>query len=459
MNVPFEQPRKPHRHPAFKGLTDKELVSVYNTASVKKFDTGHVLIRKGDTGTKLYLILEGSAQILKGLNGHARQVAVRGPGDWLPEGPFLGQRHATVSTVTLEPMTALVLDEGTFNALPSRIQLAIYKALNDLSAQRINDLTTQRLELSDTNEYLISHTAHFLRARTDGYARSDMIASFLQGVPRLPMYASRLAVMLMDENVSTRKVAELAKQDPSLVGAVLKTVNSAYYAFHSKVSDFQHAVLLLGFNQVYQLVMDMGIQNTMPKTPEFRALQFHSMVVSLIGFEISQLCNIRKAVVISTIGLLHDIGKSIILLLKRRHAKMSLLVDMLDHPKVGSLLLKEWNIPDAVSQSLQYQYYPEWLPPERIPKECRENVTALYIAHLCHDYLRGKNENDLSTAFLGRYMNVLNRPERSIAEFVQNKVLPALNKKLNTFPEDVRHFLTRGASHIVDKGQGDAASM
>jgi CRP-like cAMP-binding protein len=294
MNVPFEQPRKPRRHPAFKGLTDKELVSVYNMASVKKFDTGHVLIRKGDTGTKLYLILEGSAQILKGLNSHVRQVAVRGPGDWLPEGPFLGQRHATVSSVTLEPMTALVLDEGTFNASPSRIQLAIYKALNDLSAQRINDLITQRLELSDTNEYLISHTAHFLRARTDGYARSDMIASFLQGVPRLPMYASRLAVMLMDENVSTHKVAELAKQDPSLVGAVLKTVNSAYYAFHSKVSDFQHAVLLLGFNQVYQLVMDMGIQNTMPKTPEFRALQFHSMVVSLIGFEISQLCNIKR---------------------------------------------------------------------------------------------------------------------------------------------------------------------
>jgi HD-like signal output (HDOD) protein len=164
-------------------------------------------------------------------------------------------------------------------------------------------------------------------------------------------------------------------------------------------------------------------------------------------------------VVISTIGLLHDIGKSIILLLKRRHARMSLLVDMLDHPKVGSLLQKEWNIPDAVSQSLQYQYYPEWLPPERIPKECRENVTALYIAHLCYDYLAGKNENDLSTAFLGGYMNVLNRPERSIAEFVQNKVLPALNKKLNTFPEDVRHFLTRGASHIVDKGQGDAANM
>jgi HD-like signal output (HDOD) protein len=273
------------------------------------------------------------------------------------------------------------------------------------------------------------------------------------------MYASRLAVMLLDENVSTRKVAELAKEDPSLVGAVLKTVNSAYYAFQSKVSDFQHAVLLLGFNQVYQLVMDMGVRTTMPKTSEFRELQFHSMVVSLIGFEISQLCNVKKAVVISTIGLLHDLGKSVILLLKRRHSKMSLLIDMLDHPKVGSLLLKEWNIPDEVSQSLQYQCYPEWLPPERIPKEWRENVTTLYIAHLCHDYLWGKSENELSTAFLGEYMDVLNLPERSIAELVQNKVLPALNKKLNTFPENVRHFLTKNGAHIADEGQGETSNV
>jgi hypothetical protein len=73
--------------------------------------------------------------------------------------------------------------------------------------------------------------------------------------------------------------------------------------------------------------------------------------------------------------------------------------------------------------------------------------------------LGGKSENDLSTAFLGEYLDTLNLPERSIAELVQNKVLPALNKKLNTFPEDVRHFLTRNLNHMVDKGQGDASNV
>jgi HD-like signal output (HDOD) protein len=459
MNLAPEKPRKGLRHPAFQGLTDKELVFVYKTASVKKFDTGHVLIQKGHTGAELYLILEGSAQILKSRNGHVRQIAIRRPGDWLPEAALFDRQRTAASAVVLEPMSAIVLDEDTLNTFPVKIQVAIYKTLHGLSAGRINDLTQKALELSDKNHHLISHVARLLRARSEGYDHSDMIVSFLQSVPRLPMYASRLAAMLLDENVSARKVAELAKQDPSLVSAVLKMVNSAYYAFQSKVSDFQHAVLLLGFNQVYRLVMDMGIRHTMPKTSEFRELQFHSMVVSLLGFEISQLCNVKKAAVLSTIGLLHDIGKSVILLLKRRHSKMSVLIDMLDHPEIGALLLKEWNIPDEVSQCLKYQCYSEWLPPERIPREWRENVTVLYIAHLCHDYLEGKRENDRSTGFLGEYLGRLNLPERSIPEVVENKVLPALNKKLNTFPEDVRQFLTRNLNPMGDKGQGDAPNM
>jgi len=83
MNMPLEKSWEPRCHPAFRDLTDKELVSVYNAASVKRFDTGGVLIRKGDTDSRLYFILDGSAQILKSLNGHVRQVAVRGPGDCL----------------------------------------------------------------------------------------------------------------------------------------------------------------------------------------------------------------------------------------------------------------------------------------------------------------------------------------------------------------------------------------
>lgn len=144
------------------------------------------------------------------------------------------------------------------------------------------------------------------------------------------------------------------------------------------------------------------------------------------------------------------------MLLEKRHSKMGILIDMLDHAKIGSLLLREWNIPDVVCQSLEYQCYPEWLPPEEIPEKHRESVTVLYIAHLCYEYLRGKTEDELPTAFLGEYMDVLNCSETSFANFVQRRLLPSLNKKLKTFPENVRDFLVKSQENIAGKRNSGA---
>lgn len=448
MTTAVEKQKKPYCHPAFYGLSDKDLISVYNTTSVRKLNTGDILVKEGDTDQTLYLIVEGSAQILKSANGASRRISVFCQGDSIPAASSYKNGIRTTSAVALEPLSVFVLDEASLNTFSPKIQLAVYKNLHNLSARRINDLTTRQANLSARNEYLTSYVARFLQTRTDHYANSEMIQGFLKGIPRLPMYANRLAVLLADENVSTRDVAELAKLDPSLVSVVLKMVNSAYYSFQRKISDFEHAVLLLGFNQVYQLVMDVGIRSTMPKTPEFQDLLFHSMMISFLGFEISQFSQARKAVTISTVGLLHDIGHSVILLLKKRHPKMELLINMLDHSKIGSLLLKQWNIPDVVCLSLEYQCYPEWLPPAKIPEEYRYYVTVLYIAHLCCQYMEGKKESELPTAFLGEYMKAINCSERSVAELVEKRILPSLHKKLKTFPENVRQFLVKAEYNI-----------
>jgi HD-like signal output (HDOD) protein len=270
------------------------------------------------------------------------------------------------------------------------------------------------------------------------------------------MYATKLSVMLLDENVSTRDAAELIRLDPSLVSMILKRVNSAYYGFQGKISDFQHAVLILGFINVYQLVMDVGVRSTMPKTSEFNELQFHSMVVSIVSHQLSELCKVENAAVSSTIGLLHDIGKSVILLLQRRHPKMALFIDMLDHSKVGSILLKEWNIPELVCKSLEYQAHPELLPPGNIPEELRESVAVLYISHLCYEYLLGRKESELPTSFLPEYMGLLNRPERSISELVDKQVFPSLSQRWNALPDNVRQFLKRSQDTVGAKANEDA---
>jgi HD-like signal output (HDOD) protein len=455
--VQGNEERRSYRHPSFEGLSEKDLVSLYNVTGVKKVNAGENLVSEGDSDSNIFLIVDGSLQLMKRRNGSADNVAVLGRGDSIPGASCFEYGVREMSAVASEALTAFVLDESRLSELPPQAQSTIYRNLNRRSARQTYDLLAAQADLLYKNKHLTSQIASFLQSRRDQHANSEMIHKLIKGIPRLPMYANRLAVVILDENVSSRDVAELAKLDPSLVSVVLKTVNSAFYGLKRKISDFQHAVLLLGLNQVYQLVMNVGIRSTMPRTPAFQELLFHSLIVSFIGFEIAQLCSQQKAVAVSTIGLLHDIGKSVVLLLKKQYPKMELLADMLDPATIGALLLKEWNIPETVCETLKYQSYPEWLPPDTIPEEYRKNVAVLFVAHLCYDYLAGKKESDLPTHLLDDYMGVLNRPEKSIGEFVEKKVYPPLDKKRKAFPEDIREFLAKSGESVLS-GQRSPAT-
>ena len=446
-----EKKEKGYTHPALRGLSDSDLVSVYKTSAMRKLRKGDLLVQKGECEDTIYLILEGTAQVREERGKKAIQKTNFQCGDALFGATYNVGNKKDTAIVAVESLSTLVMPEQDFGMLPAHVQSLVYKNMVNRSQKRLKAMASEKTAALARFERLAHLTTQLLDTRGEKYSESEMIRGIIKGIPKLPMFANRLAVVILDENVSTRDVAELAKLDPSLVSIVLKTVNSSYYGFTGKISDFQHAVLLLGFNQVYQLVMDIGLRSTMPKTPAFRELFFHSMVVSFVSFEIAQMCQMEKAVAVSTIGLLHDLGKSVIMLLKGRHPKMGFLIDLLDPCKLGALLMEEWNIPEVVYRTLAYQSYPEWLPPDQIPQEHRKEVSALYLAHLCYDYLAGKQETGLPVAFLPEYLAEMKRPERSLRMFVEKVVLPTLKKKQKTFPEDVRDFITRGEQTLSEK--------
>jgi len=451
MTLVFKKRKDPYFPLGFKGLNEKELASLYNIASIEKVNAGDVLFREGDSDASLRFVLDGSVKIEKKLNGQVREVAVLSGMNSVEEIAFKTDKRRTASAIAVGPSTIMALDEKSLNALSPEIQLSIYRSLNELVTKRLTDLIEKERELSTKNKHLVSYIRDYLQARNDDYAHSEVIQRILKSFPRLPMYASKLAVRLLDEDVSASEVIDLAKLDPSLVGMVLKTVNSAYYNLQGKISNFQQAVLLLGFNQVYQLVIAHGIRSIMPDTSEFQELQSHSILVSLISFEISQLCNTKKCALHSTIGLLHDIGKSIILLLKQQYPKLKMIVDMLGHSKIGSVLLKEWNIPEVICLSIEHQYYQEFSLPTEIPAEYRENVAVLYLAHLCEAYLQGKSEGELPSPFLHEYMRLLHISEKTVAELVKRYILPSMTKKLNIYPENVRHLLVESENRLMEE--------
>ena len=202
-----------------------------------------------------------------------------------------------------------------------------------------------------------------------------------------------------------------------------------------------HAIVLLGFNRVYQMIMAESLRQSLPDTPVFQELYFHSLAISHIAFAICQESQVGRPSEMATIGLLHDIGQVVIELLKKQNPKLTILIDSLDGAGMGSELLRTWNLPQTVWKSIEYQFYPEFSPTSNVPDEVLENVTVLYLAHACYYFLQNSPEEELPTPFLDEYLRLLKWEKFSVHDIIYNLVLPSLRKRIDVLPKSLAKLL------------------
>jgi HD-like signal output (HDOD) protein len=420
----------------FNGLSEKEINTLYGLASIKKLQPEDILIKKGDIDLTFYVILSGKIKIGKG-------GRLLHPGDWVGGIDFVRQVPFTASAIAAEPSSVMAVNGKTLDALEAKTQLFFFKHLNNLVIEEISRLEEREKKLADKNIKLMKD---IYRERTKCIAdlqQSEIIQNILKKVPKLPVFATTLANDLMGDRISSKEVSEQITKDPSLVGIVLKTINSAYYGFQKKISDIHHATVLLGFNQLYQLVLAEGVRRTMPDIPSFHELHSHCVAMSHISFALSQETRIGKPVQLATIGLMHNLGQIVILLLKKQNPKLAMYIDSIDRAQIGGLLLKSWNLPDVVWKSIEFQFFPEFSLPNNIPEEIRNNVTVLYISHLCYEIYQGKSEKELPTTFLDEYKRLVSLEKYSLVDIAYKHVLPNLDKNVKSLPLPLRQLIEK----------------
>ncbi len=420
----------------FNGLSEKEINTLYGLASIKKLQPGDILIKKGDIDLTFYVILSGKIRIGKG-------GRLLHPGDWVGGIDFVRQVPFTASAIAAEPSSVMAVNGKTLDALEAKTQLFFFKHLNNLVIEEISRLEGKQKKLVDKNIKLMKD---IYRERTKCIAdlqQHEIIQNVLKKVPKLPVFATTLANDLMGDRISSKEVSEQITKDPSLVGIVLKTINSAYYGFQKKISDIHHATVLLGFNQLYQLILAEGVRRTMPDIPSFHELHSHCVAMSHISFALSQETRIGKPVQLATIGLMHNLGQIVILLLKKQNPKLAIYIDSIDRAQIGGLLLKSWNLPDVVWKSIEFQFFPEFSLPNNIPEEIRNNVTILYISHFCYEIYQGKSEKELPTTFLDEYKQLLSLQKYSLADIANKHVLPNLDKNVKSLPLSLRQLIEK----------------
>lgn len=439
------QKSRNEQHVQFNGLSEKEIHTLYSLATIKKLQPGDILIKPGDIDQTIYLILNGKIRIMEVAERQAKGLFFLHKGDWF--GGLAMKIQRTASVVAAEPSSIMAVNRKTLDAFEEKTQLFFFKRLNTLAIERIGQLEEREKELTDKNIKLIKD---IYRERIQGITNSqnsEMVQNILKKIPKLPIFVTTLANNLMGGQISSREIAEQIKKDPSLVGIILKTINSAHYGFRKKISDINHAIVLLGFNELYQLVIAEGVRLTMPDIPSFKELHSHCVDMSHISFALSQETRVGKPVQLATIGLMHDLGQIVILLLKKQNPKLAMFIDSLDQSQIGGLLLKSWNLPDVIWKSIEFQFFPEFAHPTNIPTEIIDNTTVLYLSHLCYDIYQNKSEHELHTTFLDEYKQLLNLEKYSIVDIAYKLVLPSLNKKINSLPMSLRQLIVGGMNH------------
>jgi HD-like signal output (HDOD) protein len=307
-------------------------------------------------------------------------------------------------------------------------------------------LTPSQLRLLAVEEELVDMGARnqFLHAlpqiqegSADGIGR--ILRSTIDAMPRIPVYAGTLFRAINSPTSTSTLISKAIGQDPSLAAQVLKYVNSPYYGFPNRIVDLQHAITLLGTKQIHSLILYHGMRTTLPNTRSFVNLQTRSVLLSHIAGAVAELVDPPRAPMLATLGLLSLIGNGVIFLAQHKHPEIEEVVGVLNHFKIGSMLLIRWNLPELIHETVRLMGPAKYVPPSEIPEAYRQNLSILTVAIGVLEQ-RSISRTDTSL-HLQEYVSQAGFGSTPIATLAERQILPHMRTTREILPHVVRNFL------------------
>jgi HD-like signal output (HDOD) protein len=214
--------------------------------------------------------------------------------------------------------------------------------------------------VTQASEWLVAGDVHY------GWLRLDDLA-----IPMLPDYAVRVMQVTNDPDVTVPRLAALVSKDPVLAMRVLSLANSAMYGALTPLRSVQDAVVRLGVVTVRNIVMATSLQ-AMVATRDVYGTDAAGFVEHAVGtaYLARLVAGARRADEEEAFlsGLVHDIGKLVILKTahahKRRggsviHSEEVATAVAHHHAACGAIALHFWNVPDEVLDAVRHHHnYP-----------------------------------------------------------------------------------------------------
>lgn len=194
-------------------------------------------------------------------------------------------------------------------------------------------------------------------------------------LPALPDAVLQVVEETNRPEPSAARVETLVASDQALTSKTLKVVNSAYYGLPGQVSGVSQAIVILGLQQVRNLVLSVGTMTLFQnqgRTGQEALRQFwlHAFTTAAVCQGIASRAKLDPATSEQMFvgGLLHDLGRLFMFsslpsvyeqVLKKVEVQGVPLeivereVLGMDHGQVGALLCRSWRLPETLIQMVE----------------------------------------------------------------------------------------------------------
>ncbi len=262
------------------------------------------------------------------------------------------------------------------------------------------------------------------------------------GLPPLPASVVRVSALLSDMNVSQTAIANALSLDPILSSRILRLANSPIYALHGTVTNLASAVATVGNMAISEAMMISGISDSFGRkilrSAAGKEIWFHSLATAMAASEICRLAQMRGADEAFSCGLLHDIGKLILLradypfyieIMARATDEVALAavereVFGFDHAELGTAAAIGWKLPAAVSHMIRFHHE---------PSNATAGIAMAHIINIADTLVTLKMADAEMDELLISKWALAFRIEVSQFEMIWDTISPRLDEVVQTF--------------------------
>jgi putative nucleotidyltransferase with HDIG domain len=202
-------------------------------------------------------------------------------------------------------------------------------------------------------------------------------------LPSLPDVVLRLNAMIDDPKVGVQELGEIVARDAAITAKVLRIANSSYYGLKKAVVSPEQAATVVGARSLRNIALQASIfarYEHLSGLPNFDldGVWTHAIFTGQVSQALAK--EARKPLGLNaeefyTCGLLHDIGKVVMLEslgpdyvkvfqeAKTTQTPIHLCEQRIlgfTHVDVGALVAAKWQLPDAVARAIEFHHGPKY---------------------------------------------------------------------------------------------------